>query len=416
MKQKVSKEYIPVFTQRPRYIILMGGRSAGRSYTASQFASAKLVAYEYFRCAVMRFILTDVRNSIFQDIVDRFNENEIEDPGLVIRDLEISYGINSIKGMGFRKSSGQQKSKLKSLANFNCVIIEEADEVDEDDFMQLDDSLRTTKGDITIILLLNPPDKNHWINKRFFNLLKSSVEGYYMPELKESVKHNTIFIHTTYKNNLANISESTVSNFERYKETKPDHYYNMIEGLVSDGKRGVIFNNWKPISAKEYEELPYPEFFGLDFGFTNDPASLTGIKQHNENVYVRQVIYQTGLLNKELSKEMEAKGVSKNAEIFADSAEPKSIAELKSLGWNILPADKGADSVRSGIDYMLGLNFHYTEDSDKIIIEKENYTWRLDRNKEPTNEPIDDFNHAMDSTRYAVNTKHNQKQPNIRAL
>ena len=169
MIQTVSKIYKPLFHEKPRYFILMGGRGAGRSTVASQFANAKLISPEYFRCAIMRFILSDVRNSIFREITDRAEESGILDK-FSIRDMNIQYGKNSINAVGFRKSSGDQKSKLKSLASYNCVIIEEADEIPEDDFMQLDDSLRTVKCDITIILLLNPPAKGHWILIRWFNL------------------------------------------------------------------------------------------------------------------------------------------------------------------------------------------------------------------------------------------------------
>jgi phage terminase large subunit len=133
----------------------MGGRGAGRSTVASQFAIAKLRAIEYFRCAIMRYVLGDIRNSIYKEIIDRAEEtNVLNELHINENAMAIDYGANSINAVGFRKSSGDQKAKLKSLANYNCVIIEEADEIPEADFMQLDDSLRTLKGDIIIILLL----------------------------------------------------------------------------------------------------------------------------------------------------------------------------------------------------------------------------------------------------------------------
>jgi len=127
----------------------MGGRGAGRSTVASQFAIAKLTSTEYSRTAIMRYILGDVRNSIYREIIDRATENGILE-SLSVNDsmMTISYGKNTINAVGFKKSSGEQKAKLKSLANYNCVIIEEADEITEEDFIQLDDSLRTVKGDL----------------------------------------------------------------------------------------------------------------------------------------------------------------------------------------------------------------------------------------------------------------------------
>lgn len=167
MKQIVNQVYEPLFKSQKRYVILLGGRAAGRSTVASQYALAKLTAPEYYRCAIMRYVLGDIRNSIYREITDRAEENGVLD-ALDINEstMSISYGNNSINAVGFRKSSTDQKAKLKSLANYNCVIIEEADEIPEEDFLQLDDSLRTLKGDIKIILLLNPPSKDHWFQCR----------------------------------------------------------------------------------------------------------------------------------------------------------------------------------------------------------------------------------------------------------
>ena len=281
LTQKVLRPYIPIFQTDARYIILMGGRGAGRSYVASQYALTQLNSADYNRTAIMRYVLGDIRNSIFQEILDRIDENGVQnsfDIGENMLEIQRKETPNIVKGIGFRKSSGDQKSKLKSLASFNNIIIEEADEVAEEDFMQLDDSLRTIKSDIKIILLLNTPDKNHWIVKRWFNLIPSEIDGFYIPTLKDSEKHNTLFIHTEYLNNQRNLNQSTLDNYLRYKETRPDYYWNMIKGLVSSGVRGRIFKDWQPISVKEYEALDYPTFWGCDFGFTNDPTAIVEIK------------------------------------------------------------------------------------------------------------------------------------------
>jgi phage terminase large subunit len=297
---------------------------------------------------------------------------------------------------------------MKSLANYNAVIIEEADEVAEDDFMQLDDSLRTLKSDIVIILLLNPPPKNHWIIKRWFNLQKSEVEGFYKPELK-STATDTQFIYTTYLDNIANLNKSTIRNFEAYRDTKPDHYYNMIRGLVSEGKRGRIFKTWKIIPDKEFEALEYAPTGALDFGFTNDPTAFYLVKEHNNKVWARELIYKTGLINDAIADEFITLGIKKSMPIYADSAEPKSIAELRLKGFNVIPATKGQDSVRAGIDLLLGKEVYYTESSINLDREVQNYCWKLDRNKEPTNDPIDDFDHGISSIRYNVFTKNRVK-------
>jgi phage terminase large subunit len=405
MIQKVNKKYAPLFKENWRYAVLMGGRAGGRSFVASQYALSKLIAPEYFRCAIMRFVLGDIRNSIYQEIIDRAEEQGIRE-NLTIKEhpsLLVEYGANRINGIGFRKSSSDQTAKLKSLANYNCVIIEEADEVAEEDFQQLDDSLRTLKSDIRIILCLNPPYKNHWIVKRFFNLVDTGIEGFYEAKLKSL--DNCIYLHTTYRDNLINLNQSTIENFKRYKETNPEHYYNMIEGLISEGQRGRIYKNWIPITEQEYEKLEYTPYYGLDFGFSNSETGLVEIKEHNQNVYVKELIYKTGLTNQMIAEEMERLGVSKDAYIYADSAEPKSIEELKVLDWNVVPASKGEDSVRTGISLLKERKVHYTENSKNIQLEIQNYKWQLGRDKEPTNKPIDSYNHLCDAIRYGVYTK-----------
>lgn len=409
---KVNRHYVDLFKNpnKCRYFILMGGRGAGRSTTGSQFVLSKLRdAGNYFRAAIMRFVLGDVRNTIGQDLIDRIEEEGVEDE-VEVREhpLKFKCGSNTVTGIGFRKSSSDQKSKLKSLANFNCVVIEEADEVSEEDFMQLDDSLRKANADITVILQLNPPDKNHWIIKRWFNLIDvPGVPGFYRAVKKASAT-DTCVIQTTYRQNLQNINESSIRNYEAYKETKPEYYWNMIAGFVSEGLRGRIFKNWKPITVEEYEALPYEETFGLDFGFTNDPTALIGVKKHNKSVWVREYIYKTGLTTPMIVKEFEDLGIDPNAPIFGDSQEKRLIRELQDAGYNVIEADKGPDSVRAGVNIMLERDFFYTEDSTNIALESQLYVWRLDKNKEATNEPKDENNHAMDGIRYNLFTDGNQ--------
>ena len=400
MDQAINKIYKRLFTNNKRYTILLGGRASGRSYTASQFILSNLIAPDYFRCAMMRFVKGDIKNSINQEIQDRIDEAGISD-SIEQSNLFFKYGKNSVEGIGFRKSSSDQKSKLKSLAGFNCIIIEEADEVSEEDFLMLDDSIRKADTDIKIILLLNPPDKNHWIIRKWFNLIDSGVDGFFKVELKKLAQKNTDYIFGTYLENIDNLNQTTIDNYENYKNTNRDHYYNMIKGFVSEGARGRIFKNWKPMTTKEFDDLPYKKEYGLDFGYSNDPTALLEIKRHNNKIYVNELLYKRGLTNQAISRELELLGISKSAEIIADR-EPKSIEELVIEGWNVIGADKGPGSVRTGVNYLLAQEIYYTESSSNLALESQNYKWALDRNKLPTNEPIDDWNHAIDSLRYCV--------------
>lgn len=401
MQQIINREYAPVFSTDKRYIILMGGRGAGRSTFASQYAIAKLVAPEYFRCAIMRYILGDIRNSIYREITDRAEENEITG-ALHINDsmMTIDYGANTINAHGFKKSSGDQKAKLKSLANYNCVIIEEADEIPEEDFIQLDDSLRTLKSDIKIILLLNPPSKSHWIIKRWFDVEKAEVKDFYIPKLKEGIT-DTLVIRTSYKDNYKNIAEQSIRSYENYQFTKPDHYWNMIMGYVPEVVKGKIFSNWQEISTVPHEARLVRR--GLDFGYTNDPTTLTDIYEYNGGYILDQQLYNYGMSNKQIADTI-LNLDDPNTLVVADSAEPKSIDEIKGYGVNIIPAEKGPGSINTGISFMQAQKISYTSRSTKLKIEYENYAWMIDKDGNVLNVPKPGFDHSMDGSRYAFST------------
>lgn len=405
MNQKVNEAYRPLFQAEAniRYVILMGGRGGGRSTVASQYSVAKLKDNSnYFRCAIMRYVLGDIRNSIYREIIDRLEENEIQKEVNVIENLmKIDYGRNSINAVGFKKSSGEQKSKLKSLASYNCVLIEEADEIPEEDFMQLDDSLRTLKGDIKIILLLNPPAKNHWINKRWLNLLPSEQAGFYDYELKDEAS-DTLLIKTNYLDNITNIAPQTIQQYENYRITKPSHYWNMVKGYIPETVQGKIYNNWRIIS-----EIPHEarlERRGLDFGYSNDPTAIVDIYYYNGGYIFDERVYQKGMSNKQIADTI----LSFNQPqvlVMADSAEPKSIDEIKLYGVNIQPSQKGQGSINQGIQYVQNQKISITSRSKHLLLEYENYAWKMDKNTgDALNIPEDIFNHCMDAIRYGLET------------
>lgn len=397
MIQNVNQVYEPLFKEKPRYFILIGGRGAGRSTVASQYANAKLMAPEYFRCAIMRYILGDIRNSIYREIYDRAEENGLLDK-LDINEstMTIQYGANSINAVGFKKSSSDQKSKLKSLANYNCVIIEEADEIPEDDFIQLDDSLRTLKGDITIILLLNPPAKTHWIIKRWFDLLPSESKGFYVPKLKTSAT-DSLAIISDYHDNEVNIAPQSIEQYEGYKTSKPSHYWNMIRGYVPETVVGKIYNGWTLI-----DEIPQEARLkrrGLDYGYSNDPTAIVDVYVWNKAFIWDEILYRKGMSNKDIADVLKMQG---DVLLIPDSAEPKSNDELTSYGISLIPSQKGKGSVNQGIQYVQDQTIYVTKRSLNIWKEYESYAWKVDKDGNTINTPIDMFNHAMDAGRYAM--------------
>ncbi len=175
-----------------------------------------------------------------------------------------------------------------------------------------------------------------------------------------------------------------------FKRVHIDCEYGIYEGLV--------FTNWQQI-----DEMPEGGIvvFGLDFGFTNDPTALVKVVIKGNDLYVDELVYRTELLNRDIARLMKQHKVD-NHEVYADSAEPKSIQEIHLAGFNIKPSIKGQGSVNAGIDKIKSYNMKVTKRSVSIIKELRNYAWVSDKDGNPTNKPIDAFNHGLDSIRYAI--------------
>lgn len=403
----VSPLYRPLYELPPeiRYIDLWGGRARGGSHAATEYALFYLSQPGYFRAYLMRYIQGDIRVSLWRDMMDRMNEAE-ERGTLNCADYRINTNEmsilhlptgNLIQSRGFKKSSGAQTAKMKSIAGATCIIVEETEEVEEPDFDQLDASLRTTKGILRVFRIFNPPKKNHWLIQNNYTLAESRIKGYYIARPK--VRSNFLSIFSTYHDNLRNVDQGTIDIFENYRVTNPEWYWTVVRGLISEGAKGRIYRGWEPITNAEFNALPYSSYYVLDFGFSNDPLALVEVKRHNKRRWLRELIYETGVSDEELARRLKTLGVGSRP-VVADSAEPKSISFLREKGFDVTAARKGADSVRFGIKTVQGLTVYYTQDSTHIAHEYQEYRWKLDVNKELTGDPEDKHNHAMDAIRY----------------
>jgi phage terminase large subunit len=425
---RFNKIYKPVFTTKARYILIWGGRARGGSHFGTDYFLYKMTQPEYFRGAIMRSVYGDIRGSLWQDWKDRLENSSFDERDFDVQESRMSANYhktsNGFIAKGFKKSSSKASAKLKSLAGMTHIMIEEAEEVNEDDFDKLDDSIRTNKiKDIQIILLFNPPGKNHWLMKRFFNLYEWDPEangdfnpdakGYYYAEPKNNP--DVLCIHSTYQDNIRNLNEKTIFKYQNYGRVdssfyNAEKYYVDVKGLVPEGVRGRIYKGWKAITSAFFYSLPYESFYGLDFGYSDDPVALVELKSHNNRNFWKERVYEPGLTNPALAAKMRAIGVNPRSPIYADPAEPKSIQELKDLGFNVIPAEKGPDSVLFGIKQIKAMENYYTEDSKNLEHENQEYKWQLDGNKEPTNTPVDKHNHIKDGGRYGITTHRQMKR------
>lgn len=177
-----------------------------------------------------------------------------------------------------------------------------------------------------------------------------------------------------------------------------------VYGLGQVGRlEGLVFPDF--IVSTEWPEQYKWRVWGLDFGFTNDPTSLVEVRYAHGNLYAKQHIYSTGLTNPDISERLKKMEFPKNERIIADSAEPKSIEELYRAGWRVVGAEKGRDSINQGIDAIKRYNLYIQASSKDLVDEFNSYTWDKDRDGNPTNKPVDKFNHGIDAIRYALQKK-----------
>lgn len=177
-----------------------------------------------------------------------------------------------------------------------------------------------------------------------------------------------------------------------------------VYGLGQVGAlQGVVFESWGKV-----DEIPKEAKLvgrGGDFGYTNDPTTLTDIYVYNGEYIFDEVLYQTDLTNPQIWRTFKDLGLNNNVYTFFDSSEPKSIQELKTLGMRVQGAEKGSDSIMHGIQKMQEIKFSVTKRSVNLIKELERYKWAVDKNGNKLNRPIDNYNHAIDGIRYYFTTK-----------
>lgn len=371
-----------------RYFIVTGGRGSGKSYSVNSIIL--MLTYESNHVILFtRYTLTSAHISIIPEFIEKIELIDRLEDFYITKDEIINIKTGSkIIFKGIKTSSGTQTANLKSLQGVTTWILDEAEELtDEDTFDKIDLSIRHKSKQNRVILILNPATKEHFIYQRFFES-KGVQEG------TNIVKGDTTYIHTTYLDNIENLSDSYISQIEDIKIRRPNKYQHQILGGWLDKAEGVIFSNW---SIGEFL-TPSTSIFGQDFGFSNDPSTLveTNIDKANKKIYVKLHLYQTHLTSSQIA-DLD-RSIAKDSLIIADSADPRLINEIKIKGVNIKPTIKGAGSITYGIALLQDYDLIIDKDSIELIKELNNYCW-LERKSET---PIDNYNHAIDALRYAV--------------
>lgn len=372
-----------------RYFIVSGGRGSGKSYSVNSFLL--LLTYEEGHTILFtRYTLTSAHISIIPEFIDKIETANLHNDFHITKDEIVNLRTGSkIIFRGIKTSSGTQTANLKSIANVTTWVLDEAEElIDEDIFDKIDLSIRHQTKQNRVILILNPTTKEHFIYNKFFQT-KGVTAG------SNIIKGDTSYIHTTYLDNLDNLSDSFISQIEVTKQNNISKYNHIILGGWMEKAEGVVFTNWK-FGVFNPDNLQTS--FGQDFGFSIDPTTLVevSIDKNKKIIYVHEHLYKPKLTTSEIAQIN--KRVCGNSLIIADSAEPRLIAELQSQGCNIQPTEKGAGSISAGIALMQDYQILVEHNSTNIAKELNNYIY----SDKKSGLVIDNFNHAIDAIRYNV--------------
>jgi phage terminase large subunit len=298
--------------------------------------------------------------------------------------------------LGESQDNNPRWSKTDHVYSFGHGVIE---------FFSLDEPDKA-RGGRRDILFLNEANNNQYdsylqldMRTKLFTFADwNPTSEFWVHEKGLLQEPENCYIHSTYQDAIHVLPPETVMAIEKLKTTDPNAW--RIYGLGLMGKiEGLVYPNFGQCDALPPGDL----FYGLDFGFSGDPAVLTRHVIQGEDLYSEEMIYQTGLTNQDLATMMKGLGVSTGRdEIWADSAEPKSIEEIHRYGFNIKPVAKGKDSVEYGHQRVRQYRQHWTKGSVNCIKEQRNFRYVADKDGRYTEKTMHLFSHGMDSRRYAI--------------
>lgn len=369
------------FASNAKIVVNRGGTRSSKSFSLAQLAVLFLFT-GYVKpetvlpegiWSVVRKTLPALKASVLRDFEDILHDKQLYQY-LSVNKTELTYRYQN-RMVEFFSIDDQQKVRSRKRDVLN---IAEANEVGFNDFRQL--LLRT---EYRIYLDFNPDDIEVWINREIEE--KRSIEVGDVDVIQSSYKDNTF------------LSKERVREIESLATTDKDYWaifglgeYATISGLVFPA---VKYVESIPEGAKHIG-------VGMDFGFTNDPTTAIDVYLSGGELYLDELLYEYALTNPQIKDELIKRGHNPTTEIIADSAEPKSIAELNILGLRVMGAPKGPDSVDAGIQILKRYPLNITYRSTNLRREQRAYKWDTDKDGKQLNKPIDAFNHGWDAVRY----------------
>tara|TARA_R100001460_G_scaffold31946_1_gene62799 strand:- start:479 stop:1639 length:1161 start_codon:yes stop_codon:yes gene_type:complete len=358
-----------ILALKKRIKIIQGGTSAGKTFGILPILIHKAASQSGLEISIVAESVPHLRRGCLRDFIKIMRWiNRYHDERYNKSHLKYTFANGSF----IEFFSADDSSKLRG-ARRDILYINECNNVTFEAYNEL--SIRTKRE---IFLDFNPANE-FWVHR----------------ELKDD--EDADFIILTYKDNQG-LDEGIVKQIEKNRlKAKTSAYWANWWTVYGEGKigqlQGAVFTNYKIIDSIPDEARLIG--IGLDFGYSNDPTAIIGVYKYNEFRVLDEIKYQTGMLNSDISKIL-----PEDVPIYADSAEPKSIADIQRYGKIIKGVTKGKDSINYGIDVMQRQSYMVTSKSTNLIKELRSYCWDKDKTGKQLNKPVDNYNHALDAVRY----------------
>jgi phage terminase large subunit len=360
-----------------RIIVHQGGSRSGKTYAICQYLIYLLTTRKKkLIITIARKTLPALKGSVFRDFMEIAEKVGISYFAEINKaDLTFKYKNHLVEFISL-----DNEMKVRGRKRTHCFL-NEANEFYLEDFNQL--SLRTTEK---MILDFNPSDVLHWIYSDI------------------CTRDDCDTFITTFEDN-AFLDPEIKKEILRMKEKDADRWRVYGLGERATFKEGQIFDNWKWIDYKEFLDKEHCEVaYGLDFGFSNDPTTIVEVRRKNDKLYVHELLFRKGLTNQDIFEEIKKLSLEEEI-IICDSAEPKSIEELRRLGAYCKPSQKGKGSVLNGIQVIKEYSVYASKQSKNLLQEYQYYIWDSNRDGKSINKiKQNGMDHLMDALRYGVTT------------
>lgn len=378
---ELTSLFYKIAKAKTRYVILQGGTSSSKTWSVLQLLYLKAVKYPGLHISIVAESLPVLKRGVIRDFIKMLIDENIYDEKFHNKTDNI-YNIGKSKIEFF---STDDASKVRGSRR-DILYCNEVNNISYDMFTEL--QIRTK----TQVFVDYNPTASFFVHDKVLTLPSSEYT----------------YIQSTYKDN--NLLDPNIVKAIELKRSDTEWF--KVYGLGEIGSsEGTIFNNWSmcDVMPNDYQWC----LFGIDWGFTNDPSTCLRVCLSQGELWCDEILYERGLTNSDIITRLQH---LKPGEFIGDSAEPKSIEDLRRAGFNIIGAVKGPDSIRNGIDSVKKYKLNVTKSSTNLIKELRNYQWKRTTNGEYDSKPVDNFNHLLDPLRYICSSRESKGTTKVQSF